>query len=127
MKKVKAIAAAVMMLAAASILSPAHAAEPVSELKAITSLISSVPRSIVVEQTVVLGNNGKTVTLFYQKEGDVYEVYTESNLSGYDIGDFVASQSSTFRVVKSPKGKLVYKTNKAKVGRLLRDAIVACF
>lgn len=126
MKRIKTIFAALMMfmgtIAATSV---AHAS-PVSDLtEKVSSLVSLIPSSIVIEQTSTFGD-GHTITVYYKKDGNICEVYTDANLMGYDIGYIARIQNSNFRVVEEVKGKRVYHTTTKKAAKLLKDIIVQC-
>ncbi|MDE6754280.1 MAG: hypothetical protein K2J82_06690 [Muribaculaceae bacterium] len=86
------------------------------------SLLTLVPDVLVIEQTATLGN-GNTVTVYYKKSGDMCEVYSNNDLKGYNINDLVSLQSTSFRIVSQPKGKLVYKTTVAKAGKIIKSLV----
>ncbi|MDE7109028.1 MAG: hypothetical protein K2O49_03550 [Muribaculaceae bacterium] len=78
-----------------------------------SSLLTLVPDVMVIEQTATL-SNGNTVTIYYKKNGNICEVYSDNDLKGYNVNDLVSLQATSFRVVSQPKGKLLYKTTVAK-------------
>ncbi|MDE6298709.1 MAG: hypothetical protein K2M10_03565 [Muribaculaceae bacterium] len=89
-----------------------------------TSLLSMVPETLVVEQTATLAN-GQTVTIYYKKTGNLCEVFSNDNLTGYTINDLVSLKSTSFRVVTEPKGKRVYHTTVAKAGKIIKSLVNA--
>lgn len=126
MKRIKTIFAALMMFAGITAATSAAHASPVPDMtEKVSSLVSLIPNSIVIEQTSTFGD-GRTITVYYKKDGNTCEVYTDANLMRYDIGDIVRIQNSNFRVVEDVKGKRVYRTTTAKAAKLLKDIIVQC-
>lgn len=100
----------------------AASAAPRSNSNTSASITSMLPAQMVVEQTATLAN-GKTVTIYYKKSGDVCEVYSNADLKGYGIDDLVSMTSTNFRLVSAPKGKLVYKTTVAKASRIIKSLV----
>lgn len=126
MKSFKTILAAVVVIVATLLASaPASAAGKATQSKASYSLLSYVPESIVVEQTATL-DNGTSVKLYYKKSGDICEVYSENDLSGYEISDLARINETSFRIVSAVKGKRVYKTTVAKASKIIKNVVMQC-
>lgn len=100
----------------------AASAAPRANSKTSAAITSMLPAQLVVEQTVTLGN-GKTVTIYYKKSGNVCEVYSNADLKGYGVEDLISMTSTNFRLVSAPKGKLVYKTTLGKAGRIIKSLV----
>ena len=100
------------MVALMSVMSstPAVAKNSKSDLK------KSVPTNIVVKQTTKF-NDGRTLTIYYKKQGMNCEVYSPCNANDYDVSDASKIKSTNFEVVDKVEGKL-YK--KATVGEVIR-------
>lgn len=119
-------ASLIILVMAAVSTTPAAQAAPAPDLtEQVTTLVGLIPSSIVVEQTSAL-SDGRTVTVYYKKSGDLCEVYTADNLSGYTVNDLAKLESSSFRVVSSVKGKRVYSTTTSKAAKLLSTVLAQC-
>lgn len=119
-------ASLIILVMAALSTTPAAQAAPAPDLTdQVTTLVGLIPSSIVVEQTSAL-SDGRTVTVYYKKSGDLCEVYTADNLNGYTVNDLAKLKSSNFRVVSGVKGKRVYSTTTAKAAKLLSTVLAQC-
>ncbi len=121
MKTLVSAIASLLLLVATFVSAPAAQAAPAqpSEQK---SLLNLIPATLVVEQTVTL-DNGSNITVYYQKNGDSCEVYSECDLKGYSVSDIASMQSTSFRIVSSAKGKCVYRTSFAKARKLIKQLV----
>lgn len=121
MKTLVSIVASLAILVATLVSAPAVQAAPAqpSEQK---SLFSLIPVSIVVEQTATL-DDGRHITVYYQKNGDQCEIYSECDLNGYNISDLAALQSTSFRIVSNVKGKRVYSTSFTQARKLFKQLV----
>ena len=86
------------------------------------SLLSLMPKSVVIEQTATL-SDGRTVKIFYQKNGDLCEVFSNDNLNGYDVNDLINLKSTSFRIVSEPQGKRIYHTTVAKARKIVKSLV----
>ncbi len=75
-----------------------------------------VPENIVVKQTTTF-NDGRTLVIYYKKEGSKCAVYSPCEAKDYCMSDASKIKSTHFEVVDKAQGKL-YK--KASVGQLTR-------
>lgn len=119
------MASAIVLFAASLVSSSANAANSSTEKDNISKIVSMIPSSIVLEQTADLGN-GKYVTVYYKKDGDNCEVYSECNLKGYSVDDLTSLRSTSFRIVSQPKGKRVYHISVAKARKIVKR-LVNCY
>ncbi|MBD5311891.1 MAG: hypothetical protein K2J24_01370 [Muribaculaceae bacterium] len=123
MKTLVSIVASLAILVATLVSAPAAQAAPApAQPSGQQSLSALIPASIVVEQTVTL-DDGRNITVYYQKNGDRCEVYSESDLSGYNINDLAALQSTSFRIVSGVRGKCVYSTSFAQARKLFKQLV----
>lgn len=76
----------------------------------LTSL--AIPTSITVKQTITF-TDGKTIELYYQKRGDVYKLYSTTDVTKYKESDLGKIQSTNFEFVSKVEGKcyISRKTN----------------
>ena len=92
---------------------PAVATNSKSDLK------KSVPANIVVKQTTKF-NDGRTLTIYYKKQGMNCEVYSPCNADDYDVSDASKIKSTNFEVVDKVEGKLYKKATVGEVIRLIK-------
>ena len=92
---------------------PAVAKNSKSDLK------KSVPANIVVKQTTKF-NDGRTLTIYYKKQGMNCEVYSPCNADNYDVSDASKIKSTNFEVVDKVEGKLYKKATVGEVIRLIK-------
>ncbi|MCR5157826.1 MAG: hypothetical protein K6D37_01745 [Prevotella sp.] len=92
---------------------PAVAKNSKSDLK------KSVPANIVVKQTTKF-NDGRTLTIYYKKQGMNCEVYSPCNADDYDVSDASKIKSTNFEVVDKVEGKLYKKATVGEVIRLIK-------
>ncbi|MDE5877566.1 MAG: hypothetical protein K2H47_08765 [Muribaculaceae bacterium] len=123
MKTLVSIFASLVILVATLVSAPAaQAATAPAQPTEQKSLLSLIPVSIVVEQTATLGD-GRHITVYYQKNGDQCEIYSECDLNGYNVSDLASLQSTSFRIVNSVKGKRVYSTSFAQARKLFKQLV----
>lgn len=111
-----------VMISVCSFIAPASASASTRDPKPRTSWMSKIPVKLVVEQTATL-SDGKTVTLYYQKNGDLLEVYSNDNLKGYSVDDLLALRETSFRLASAVKGKRVYHTTTAQARKIIKKAV----
>ena len=92
---------------------PAVAKNSKSDLK------KNVPANIVVKQTTKF-NDGRTLTIYYKKQGMNCEVYSPCNADDYDVSDASKIKSTNFEVVDKVEGKLYKKATVGEVIRLIK-------
>lgn len=71
-----------------------------------------IPANITVKQTVTF-KDGKTIELFYQKQGGVCKLYSTTDVTKYKESDLGKIQSTNFEFVDKVEGKcyITRKTN----------------
>lgn len=71
-----------------------------------------VPKNITVKQTVTF-TDGKTIELYYQKQGDVCKLYSTTDVTKYKDSDLSKIKSTNFELVDKVEGKcyITRKTN----------------
>lgn len=114
---------AIVILAASFLAAPSASAKSPA-LPSKSAVMAMVPSDIVVEQTVSL-SDGRTVSLFFKKTGNLCEVYSPDSLEGYEISDLASMEASSFRIVKEAKGKRVYKTTVNGATKLIKRLVNA--
>lgn len=111
-----------VMISVCSFLTAPTASAAPRDQKTQTSWMSKIPVKLVVEQTATL-SDGKTVTLYYQKNGDLLEVYSNDNLKGYSVDDLLGLRVTSFRLTSAVKGKRIYHTTAAQARKIIKKAV----
>lgn len=85
-------------------------------------MIKYVPTNIVVKQTIKF-NDGRTLTFFYKKHGNLCEVYSPDDVSRYGMSDASKVKSTTFDVVERAEGRMYRKVMMGEVKRIIKRTI----
>lgn len=64
----------------------------------------SIPANLIVKQTVTF-DDGKTVELFYEKQGETCKVYSKADLNKYSVSDLYRIKSTNFEKTNHVEGK----------------------
>lgn len=81
-----------------------------------------VPTNIVVKQTTKF-NDGRTLTIYYKKQGTNCEVYSPCNADDYTVSDASKIKSTNFEVVDKTEGKLYRKASFGEVINIIRQLV----
>lgn len=81
-----------------------------------------VPQNIIVKQTTRF-NDGRTLTIYYKKQGAQCEVYSPSDEKNYSMNDVSKIQSTNFEVVEKTEGKLYRKATVKEVMSVMKRLI----
>ena len=81
-----------------------------------------VPASIVVKQTTQF-TDGRTLPIYYKKEGAQCEVYSPCNADDYDVTDAQKIKSTNFEVVNKVEGKLYRKASLGEVIGIVKKLV----
>lgn len=95
---------------------------PVSAKSNKKDLTGQVPTNIVVKQTTQF-NDGRTLTIYYKKNGTQCEVYSPCNADDYNVSDASKIKSTKFEVVDKVEGKLYKKASIGEVTRLIKRLV----
>ena len=68
-----------------------------------------VPKNIIVKQTTHF-KDGRTLTLYFKKQGEQCEVYSPCRLGDFAVDDVQKVKSTNFEVVSQVEGKLYRKS-----------------
>lgn len=80
----------------------------------------AIPTNIVVKQTTTF-SDGRTLVIFYKKQGTMCEVYSPCNANDYDVSDASKIKSTNFEVVTKEEGKLYRKASISEVLSLIKQ------
>lgn len=72
----------------------------------------NVPVNIIVKQIITF-KDGKTIELYYQKQGDVCKLYSTTDVTKYKESDLDKIKSTNFELARKVEGKC-YITRKTK-------------
>lgn len=86
------------------------------------TVTSQVPINIVVKQTTHF-NDGRTLTIYYKKQGMNCEVYSPCSADDYSVSDASKIKSTNFEVVDKVEGKLYKKASIGEVTRLIKRLV----
>lgn len=86
------------------------------------SLKKMVPTNIVIKQTTQF-NDGRTITLYYKKSGNICEVYSPDNVKAYNLDDATKIKSTHFEVVSNVEGTRYRKATVAVVAKIIKQMV----
>ena len=95
---------------------------PVSAKSNKSELKKSVPTNLIVKQTTLF-NDGRTLVVYYKKQGTNCEVYSPCNAKDYNVSDASKIKSTNFEVVDKVEGKLYKKASVGEVTRLIKKLV----
>lgn len=123
MKSILSFVASIAILVATFISTPsAQAANSKNTAATSSSLISLIPSSIIVEQTATFAN-GTEVVIYYRRDGNYLEVYSQNDLSNFQMKDLASLTTSNFRIVTSTKGECCYRMTIARARKLFKNMV----
>ncbi len=85
-------------------------------------VMKMVPANIVVKQTTKF-NDGRTLTIYYKKQGTNCEVYSPCNAEDYDVSDASKIKSTNFELVDMVEGKLYRKASFGEVMHIIKQLV----
>ena len=107
-----------LMIALMSVIAstPADAKNSRNELK------KNIPTNLIVKQTTQF-RDGRTLVIYYKKQGMNCEVYSPCNANDYKVSDAAKIKSTNFEVVDKVGGKLYRKASLAETTRFIRQLV----
>lgn len=81
-------------------------------------MTEGIPQNIIVKQTTRY-NDGRTLVLYYKKEGNRCEIYSPCNEEDYTMDDASEIASTNFEVVEATEGKLYKRTTVKQLMRIM--------
>jgi len=92
-----------------------------TEAKQVENAIQfDIPFTIIVKQTVTF-NDGKTIAVYYKKDGDVCKVYSKVDPTKYSEKDLERIKYTSFEIVDEVEGKCILTKKTADVLRLAKN------
>ncbi len=95
---------------------------PVSAKSDKSEVNKMVPKNIVLKQTTKF-NDGRTLVIYYQKEGMNCAVYSPCDANGYSVSDASKIKSTNFEVVNKVEGKLYKRASVGELTRLIKKMV----
>jgi hypothetical protein len=81
-----------------------------------------VPQNIIVKQTTHF-SDGRTLILYYKKQGSQCEIYSPCNAKDYSMNDMSKIQSTNFEVVSKTEGKLYRKATVTEIIKIMGQLV----
>lgn len=82
----------------------------------------ALPTNIIIKQTTQF-DDGRTLVLFYKKQGNQCEVYSTSDVNTYNEADLRHVKSTNVEIADCTEGKLVRRASVAEVRRLVKKLV----
>ncbi|MBR1461968.1 MAG: hypothetical protein IJ604_01135 [Prevotella sp.] len=111
-----------LMICLMIVLMSAMASTPAGAKTEKKSVTEQMPKNLVVKQTTEF-TDGRTLTIYYKKEGLQCEVYSPCDAKDYDLSDAQKIKSTNFERVDRVEGKLYRKASLGEVTRLLKRLV----
>lgn len=85
-------------------------------------VMNVVPANLIVKQTTQF-NDGRTLVIYFKKQGMDCEVYSPCNADDFSIDDASMIKSSNFEVVDKVEGKLYKKATLGEVAQFVKQMV----
>lgn len=82
----------------------------------------ALPTNIIVKQITEF-DDGRTLVLYYKKQGEQCEVYSTSDVTTYSEADLRHVKSTNVEIAERTEGKLVRRATLAEVRRLVKQLV----
>jgi len=111
-----------LILSLVIVLMSMMASTPVSAKSDKSEVSKMVPKNIVVKQTTRF-SDGRTLVIYYQKEGTGCAVYSPCDADDYSLSDASKIKSTDFEVVNQVEGKLYKRASIGELTRLIKKLV----
>ena len=98
------------------------ASTPAGAKNSRNDLKKNIPTNLIVKQTTQF-RDGRTLVIYYKKQGMNCEVYSPCNANDYNVSDAAKIKSTNFEVVDKVEGKLYRKASLAETTRFIRQLV----
>ena len=85
-------------------------------------VMSVVPANLIVKQTTQF-NDGRTLVIYFKKQGMNCEVYSPCNADDYSVDDASMIKSANFEMVDKVEGKLYKKATLGEVAQFIKQMV----
>lgn len=79
-----------------------------------------IPTNIIIKQTITF-KDGNTVTVYYQKTGDLCKVFSKNDITKYTEDDINRIKSSNFEITDRVEGKCIITKKTSDVMNLAKN------
>ena len=111
-----------IVLISVMVSTPACAKTDYTQTKVKNELRKNIPSNLVVRQTTQF-SDGRTLVIYYKKQGLNCEVYSPCSVNDYSISDASKIKSTNFEVVNKVEGKLYRKSSLGEVTKLIKQMV----
>lgn len=98
------------------------ASTPVSAKVDKNDLKKNVPANLIVKQTTQF-TDGRTLVIYYKKEGTTCEVYSPCDSKDYSLDDASKIKSTNFEVVDKVDGKLFKRASLGEITKFIKRMV----
>lgn len=98
------------------------ASTPADAKNSRNDLKKNIPTNLIVKQTTQF-SDGRTLVIYYKKQGMNCEVYSPCNANDYKVSDATKIKSTNFEVVDKVEGKLYRKASLGEATRFIRQLV----
>lgn len=120
MKKLFAILSIALMSAFAAATASATTGNENVSVYSEKAIEIDIPANLIVKQTITF-TDGKTVTVYYQKEGNVCRLYSNVDVTKYTEQDLNRIKSTSFEISDRVKGKCLMTKRTSDVMKMARS------
>ena len=85
-------------------------------------MMNVVPANLIVKQTTQF-NDGRTLVIYFKKQGMNCEVYSPCNADDYSVDDASMIKSANFEMVDKVEGKLYKKATLGEVTQFIKQMV----
>lgn len=122
MKKFFAILCIALMSAFAAATASATTGNETTSAVNEQSLKFDIPINIILKQTITF-TDGKTITVYYQKEGNVCHLYSNVDVTKYSEEDLNRIKSTSFEIADRVKGKCLLSRKMSDVLKFAKSVL----
>lgn len=120
MKKFFAILGIALMSVFATATASATTGNESVSVKSEKAIKIDIPVNLIVKQTITF-NDGTTVTVYYQKEGDTCRLYSNVDVTKYTEHDLNRIKATSFELADRVKGKCLMTKKTSDVMKMARS------
>lgn len=122
MRKLFAILSIALMSAVASAPASAKTGTETASTIVENTLKFNIPVNLIVKQTITF-TDGKSITVFYQKEGNICRLYSTVDVTKYSESDLNRIKSTNFELSDHVEGKCLLTRNCSDIIKFARSVI----
>ena len=109
----------VLMVALMSVMASTPGSAKIAESDFVMNVV---PANLIVKQTTQF-NDGRTLVIYFKKQGMNCEVYSPCNADDFSVNDASKIKSANFEMVDKVEGKLYKKATLGEVAQLIKQIV----